>query len=131
MNSNKLLSIATSLQCIQKSLSISCLSSVAYDLLLYTSGISLPLDWIQIQTSCWESIVKTKIYLCLSFVLIGIHNRFDDDSQIYKRDPRPCIPPRDMASSAMGLKLGDFDFFGLKMWVLSFADHTLKKQMQN
>ena len=30
--------------------------------------------------------------------------------QIYKRDPRPGIPPRVMASSAMGLKLGHLGF---------------------
>ena len=33
-----------------------------------------------------------------------------DTQQIYKGDPRPRIPPRVMASSAIGHKLGVFGF---------------------
>ena len=76
---------------------------------------------------------KTRLFCCLfqryfakgGYITIGhsplhlrcrtLHCHSAPYSQIYMGDPRPCIPPRVIESSAMGLKLGVFGFF---------ADHT-------
>ena len=39
---------------------------------------------------------------------------FIDYPQIYKGGPRPCMPPCVVALSAMGLKLGVFEFLPTK-----------------
>ena len=63
--------------------------------------------------------VEVSIYWPPIMVHYGICTNRLLESEVYTGDPRPCISPRVMASSAMGLKLGVFGFF---------PDHTCKNK---
>ena len=82
-------------------------------------GCMMLLEWVWV--SACQVIYGRAWGQGLSWVESGFSNK-GYRPQIYKKDLRPCILPRVMALSAMGLKLKVFGFF---------ADHTCKKQMWN
>ena len=104
----------------EKKLKAPQLLNTRANIALETNGLfwlQLAMSWnkTKIRMVMWyHHKIRLLLYLCPSKLAVWI-------LQIYKGDPRPRIPPRVMASSAIGLKLG----------VLGFLPTNTQKQMQN
>ena len=94
-------------------------------------------EWLQhafyymfCQTS-WENLIQRIIDMCPKEIIYCHTHTVQDgiDTQIYKGDPRPHIPPCVMALSAMGLKLWVFGFLSTRANLIPCKPYTREDEL--